>query len=120
MLLQTDLLDEVEVGIEYLLRRMIAQHADQQGHDALDDERVTLGGEADFAVGIVGLQPYPALAAVDQVLLGLVLVVERRLFVAQVYQQLLLVHPVVETGELIYDLVLNLVDGHVFLYLNYI
>ena len=86
MLFQADFIDKIEVGIEYLLGRMVAQHTDEQGHDALHDEGVALGREMDTAVGIVGLQPYAALAAVNQVLLGLIFIVERCLLVAQVYQ----------------------------------
>ena len=52
------------------------------------------------------------LAAVYQVLLCLVLVIELRLAAAQVNEQLVPVHPVVEVGKLFNDFVLNLVYCH--------
>ena len=84
MLLQTDLLDEIQVGIKDLLWGMVAEHTDEQGHDALHDQRVALGREMDLAVGIVCLQPHTTLATVDQILLRLVLLVKGRLLTAQV------------------------------------
>jgi len=82
VLLQSDGLDEVKVGIQYLLRRMAAEHADEQRHDALHYQRVALCLEPHDAAFIVGLQPHPALAAVYQVALHLVLLVQRLLLVA--------------------------------------
>ena len=109
MVLQSDGVDEVEVGVENLLRRGVAEHADEQGHDALHDEGVALGGEVEAPVAVVGMQPHAALAAVNQVLLGLVLLGQGLLVVAQVNEQLVAVHPVVEAGELVYDFVLSVV-----------
>ena len=42
VLLQSYLVDEVEVGIENLLRCGIAQHTDEQRDDAFHDERIAL------------------------------------------------------------------------------
>ena len=110
---QADAVDEVKVGGEYLVGRVAAEHADEQGDDALHDERVALRREVYRAVAPVGLQPDAALAAVYEVALGLVALVERLLLVAQVDEQLVLVHPVGEVGELCYHLVLCFVDGHI-------
>ena len=76
MLAQTDLVNEVKVSIEDLLRRMAADHLYEQGDDALDDERVAVGSKHELAVDKVALQPHTALTAVDEVLLGLVFLVE--------------------------------------------
>ena len=46
---QTYLFDEIEVGIEYLLRRVIAEYADEQGHDALYDQCVALSAEVNHS-----------------------------------------------------------------------
>lgn len=110
MLAQTDLLDEIEVGIEDLLRRVAADHADEQRDDALGDERVAIGGEDEAAIGVVALQPHAALTTLDEVLLVLVLLVQRLEVVAQVDQHLILVHPVGKLVELLDDLVLQFVD----------
>ena len=91
---------------------MIREHTYQQGHYALDDERIALGLEVQQPILHIGLQPHPALAAVYQVLLCLVLVIELRLAAAQVNEQLVPVHPVVEVGKLFNDFVLNLVYCH--------
>ena len=111
--LEADAVDEIEVGIEDLGRRVAAEHADEQGHDAAHDEGVAFGAEGDGAVGLlVGSEPYAALATVDEVLLNLVGCREGFLFVAQVDEELVAVHPVVEVLELLDDVVLYLVDGH--------
>ena len=113
MLTQTYLLDEVEVGIEDFLRRVVAEYTDEEGDNAFDNEGIALCGKVDEAVGgeVCG-QPHAALAAVDEVLLNFGTGGQRLLLIAQVDEQLVLVHPVLEVGELFYDLVLYLVDGH--------
>lgn len=106
MLAQTDLLDEVEVGVEDLLGRVAAEDADEQRDDALGDERVAIGGEDEAPVEVVALQPYAALATIDEVLLVLILLLQRFEVVAQVDKHLILIHPVGKLVELLDDLVL--------------
>ena len=87
MVLQTDALDEVEVGIENLARRMSADNLNEQSDDALHDECITVGGEDETTVvGHVALHPHAALTAVDEVLLVFILVVERLKIAAEVYE----------------------------------
>ena len=85
---------------------MVGHHTDEQGDDALDDERVALRLEVHLPVDEVGLQPHTALAALDQVGIRLVGFVQGSLFIAQVDEQLVSVHPVVEVTELGDDFVL--------------
>ena len=134
MLLQSNLLDEVEVGIQNLLRRMAAEHPDQQTYNALYDHRIALSLKVNDntsrfsavlcqqalpsfggAGGGLRHQPHATLATVNQVLLRLELLVKRLQIVAQINQQLVLVHPVVKAGELLNDLVLYLVYAHFYL-----
>lgn len=82
VLLQADAGDEVEVGGKNFVRRVPGEHLDEQGDDTLYNESVALGLEDDFAVLFVGLQPYAALAAFYQVLVGFVAFIESWLFVA--------------------------------------
>ena len=56
-------------------------------------------------------QPYAALAAVDEVLFGLVALRQRLLVVAEVDEQLVFIHPIIEVVEFLDDLVLDGVDG---------
>ena len=112
MFTQTDAFYEVEVGTQYLCGSMVGEHTHQQSHNALHDECVALGLEVQQPVHHISLQPHTALASVYQVLLCLVLVIELRLVSAQVYEQLVSVHPVVEVGKLFNDFVLNLVYCH--------
>ena len=42
VLAQADTVDEVEVGIQNLLRRVVGQDSDQQSNDALDNECIAL------------------------------------------------------------------------------
>ncbi len=104
--------NEIQVGVEDFLRRMSAEHTYKQSYYALDDKRVAFRRQFNPAVNIVGLQPYAALTAVDKVALGLVFLVQRFLFVAQINEQLILVHPVGEVGELFDHLVLSFVYSH--------
>jgi len=81
--LQSDAVDEVEVGIKNLLRGVSAEHANEQRHDTFNNQRVTLGFKHNDALlflapsylllYIVGLQPHPTLATVDEIALYLVL-----------------------------------------------
>ena len=110
---QSNLFYEVKVGIEDFLWCAVAEHADEQRHDAFHDERVALCREVNLAVDIVGLQPHTALATLNQVALCLRSLVEWLLFIAQVDAPLNFVHPVVEAGKLFNNLVLSFVDSHV-------
>ena len=112
MVLKADALDEIKVGVKDFLRRMPAQHAYQQRYYALNYERVALRREVYLAVHVVRLQPHAALAAVNEVVLGLILVVELLQVIAQVNQQLVLVHPVGKVSKLLYYLVLCFVYCH--------
>ena len=90
---------------------MSAHHLDEQADDTLHDEGITLGLEVHQSLRIVGLQPHTALASLNQVLFGLVLLIQWGLVVAQVDEQLVTVHPVVQFAELFDDFVLQFVDG---------
>ena len=84
MLLQTYLLNEIEVGIEDLLWCMVRKYSDQQTHDTLHNQGITLCREMDAPILIVGLEPYTALTPVNQVLLRLIAFVEGSQFVTQI------------------------------------
>ena len=45
MFMKADAVDEIEFRIHDFTRRMPAYHADEQGYDALNDERITVGRE---------------------------------------------------------------------------
>ena len=60
---------------------MVAEDADEQCHNTLHDECVTLGLEVDKTLwGEIGGEPDTALAAIDEVLLGPGTLRERLLF----------------------------------------
>ena len=83
MVFQTNLLYEIEIGIHNLGWGMTAQHTNQEGDDSLYDEGIAIGCKHELAILVVALQPYAALAAVDEVLLVLVFLVERSQLVAR-------------------------------------
>lgn len=114
VLLEAYLLDEVEVGIDNLFGGVAGEDLHQKADDALDDEGIALGLEHEAAIYLIGLQPHTALTALDEVAVGLVLLGQRLLLTAEVDEELVLVHPVVEFAELLDNLVLYFVDGHVF------
>ena len=115
MVLQTDTVDEVKVGIENLAWRMSANHLNKQGDDTLNDKGVAVGCEHQLSVvGHIALHPYTTLTAVYEVLLGFILRVEWLKFATQVNQQLVLVHPVCEVLKLLNDFVLYFVYSHFF------
>ena len=106
-------LDEIEVGIENFLWRMVAENADEEGDDALDDQGVALGAEMHEAFGCeVGNEPHAALATVDEVLFGLLALGKGLLLRTEVDEELVAIHPVVEIAELFDDFVLYFVDSH--------
>ena len=55
MLLQTNLFNEVEVGIQNVLRRLVVKYTDEQCHNAFHNQRIALGLEVNLSIGIVGL-----------------------------------------------------------------
>ena len=89
---------------------MTAQHTDEERDDSLYDKGIAIGSEHKLAIYIVALQPYTALTAVDEVLLVLVFLIERSQLVAQVYEHLILVHPVGEILELLYYFILQFIN----------
>lgn len=106
VLLEADSLNEIEVGIDDFLRRVAGEDLDQQGNDAFDDDGVALALEDDLPVHVIGLQPDAALASLDQIALCLIALIEWWQRVAQIDQEGVFVHPIVEYGELVDDLVL--------------
>ena len=106
VLLEADSLNEIEVGIDDFLRRVAGEDLDQQGNDAFDDDGVALALEDDLSVHVIGQQPDAALASLDQIALCLIALIEWWQRVAQVDQEGVFIHPIVEYGELVDDLVL--------------
>ena len=106
VLLEADSLNEIEVGIDDFLRRVAGEDLNQQGNDAFDDDGVALALEDDLPVYVIGLQPDAALASLDQIALCLIALIEWWQRVAQIDQEGVFVHPIVEHGELVDDLVL--------------
>jgi len=70
VLLKPYAIDEVEVGIQYGLGRLTAQHADEQGNNALGDDGIAVGSENNLTVNQFGFNPNLTLAPVDEVLRG--------------------------------------------------
>ena len=116
MLAEPYAVDEEEVGIDDFAWRVPAEHAQEQGDEPLDDEGVALGREMKQSVAVVSDDPHPALASLDEVVIGLIARIERLHVIAQVDEQLVFVHPVGEVGKLGYHLILNFVDGHGYLF----
>ena len=112
MFLEAYLLDEVEVGIGNLFGGVAREHLYQKAYDAFYDEGIALGLEDEAPILLVGLQPYAALAALDEVTVGLVLLGQGLLLTAEVDEKLVLVHPIVQFAELFDDLVLYFVNSH--------
>ena len=96
MFAESDALNEIEVGIQNFLWSMTAENTDEQRNDTFHDKCIALGREPQLIVAVVGLQPHPTLTAVDEVAFGLVFLIQRLLFITQVDEQLIAVHPVIE------------------------
>ena len=94
MLMKTDSVDEIKVGIENLLRSATAECAHQQRYDAFHDYCVAVGLECDYAVGIVSLKPHAALTSFNYVVGCFVALVKRRHLVAQVDDICVAIHPI--------------------------
>ena len=78
MLFEANLLDEIKIRIENLLWRVVAQHLNQQGDDTFNDDGIALSLEVDLAIHEVCLQPYTALATLDEVTLCFITFIEWR------------------------------------------
>ena len=65
MLLEAYLFYEVEVGIGDVFGCVAGENLDQEADDTLDDEGVALGLEHETAFGLIGMEPYAALTALD-------------------------------------------------------
>ena len=98
--------------MEDFIGGVVGKDLDEEGDDAFDDDGIAFAGKMNEAVAIVGLQPDPALAALDEVLRSLVLFIERLLAVAEFDEHLVFVHPVVDATEVVDNLVLYFVYGH--------
>ena len=87
---------------------MVVEDADDEADQTLDNHGITVAGEVDEVRGlvVVGLNPYAALAAFDEVLRRLVLLGEGFQIVAQLDEHLIFVHPVVEGTEVLDNLIL--------------
>ena len=110
VLFQTDLIDEMEISIQNLLRSMIGKYPNQQADNAFDNDRITLPSEVDPSIHIVGLQPYPTLATLDQVAFGLVFLIQWFERIAQVDQQRIFIHPIVEVCKFCNHFVLQFIN----------
>lgn len=119
MVVQTDGVNKVEVGIENLLRGAVAEHAHQHRDDTLDNNGVAIGLEVHLAVDIVGLEPHTALAAVNKVVGGLVLLVEGWHGIAHINDERVAIEPVGKALKLFDDFVLNIVNSIHWLVLGY-
>ena len=96
MLSKTNLINEIEVGINDFLRSMVVQHCYQKGYYALSYERIGVGCEDELTIFLVTLQPYTTLTTINQVLFVLVLLVQWFQLIAQINKHLVLIHPIGE------------------------
>ena len=113
VLLETYGVDEVQVGVENLLRRAAVHHTHEQCRDAFGYYGVAVGRIVYLAVLHAGVDPQARLTSVDEVFVGLVRGIHRRERIAQFDKIVVLVEPVVEYGEVLDDLILNSVF-HIF------
>ena len=112
MLFEAGLVDEGHVGAENGVGLLAVEDAHEEGDHAFGDEAVGVGGEVDFAVREVGVEPDLGLAAFDEAVRGLQLFCERGQFLAEVDDVLVTLGPVLEEVELIEELLLLVGDGH--------
>ena len=110
MVAQPNSVDEVEVGIDDVLWLLSTEHPDEHRHDALDDDGVAVGTIGDHTVAVLCVEPQAALASVNEIVGGLLALVERFKRVSQINDVGIAVHPVVHVTELLYYFVLQLID----------
>ncbi len=77
MLAEIDTVDKIKVGIDNLLRRVVAQDRDEQSDNAFNQNGIGIAVVDDVAVLHLCREPYLGLAAVNEVLLGAVRLGER-------------------------------------------
>ena len=104
MLFKADNVDKVQVGIEYILGCLAVEGAYQQGDYAFCDDGVAVGGKKQTSVAVLAAKPYSALAALYEVALCLLFLVDDGAVLAKLNKVAVLVQPLVEVGELVDDL----------------
>ena len=91
---------------------MTAQHADEQGNNALGDDGIAVGSENNLTVNRFASASL-TLAPVDEVLRGFLFWIEGLQVIANVDKLLVAIHPVVEHAELVNYLILCLIYSHI-------
>ena len=105
-------IDKAEVGIDDVLWGLPVEGADEEGDDALGNDGIAVGGEEELAILMAAAEPDAALAAFDEVALGLVAFVDGGAFLAEFDEVAVFVEPFVEVGELVDDLLFDFGDCH--------
>ena len=113
MLLEADDIDEAEVGVEYVFGCLSVEDADKECDDAFGYYGIAVGGEVEKAVvTVAAAEPYPALAALDEVVVGFVFFVDGGAFFSEFDEVAVFVKPFVEVGKFVNDLLFYFLDGH--------
>ena len=99
MFLESYCLNKIGFILEYLIGGATRIDLYKQGDYSLYNESIALGAEKDLAIDKIGLQPHSALATLDEVVVGLVLVGQRLLFTTKVYEQLITVESIIKIVE---------------------
>lgn len=111
---QSDFVDEVEFGIGYLSRGVVAENSEEHAYYALYYYGIAVGLKHNLAILVeVGVEPCAALASFDKVLRGPVRFRHRVERIAHVDYVGIAVHPVVDVVEFVNQFVLYLVDCHI-------
>lgn len=112
VLFEAGLVDERHVGLQNVVGRLAIEDTHKEGDHAFGDEAVGVGGEVDFSVCKVGVEPDLRLAAFDNAVGGLFFFGEGCEFFSEVDDVLIALGPVLEEVELVEELLLLVGDGH--------
>src|SRR5690606_35870344 len=106
MFLQSDFINKGGVRIDDVPGPLVVEGTDQDGDDSLGDDGIAVRGEPQPVPIELGMYPYPALASLYQIVVRPVPILYDGQGFSQFDHILIALHPVVEHGEFIYDIVL--------------
>src|SRR5690606_1629147 len=110
---QPDFIYKGGIRIDDVLRPLVVEGPNQDGDDPLGDDGIAVRGKVQPVPIELSMYPYPALASLYQVVVRFVPLLYQGQGFSQFDHILIALHPVVEHGEFIYDIVLYFLYCHV-------
>lgn len=120
VLAQPQLVDEEKVSLCDITCLLSGEYLEEHSDNTLYDDSIAISGEEDSTVGLwVPRNPDTTLATFDDIIGDFLLYGYGSKLIAHLDDERIAIHPVVQKGEFVYDLVLYFVDcfhSHILVY----